>query len=84
MVSFNNWIKMSPQANSANEFVRTLSANWKTGRGRLTRATIEARALTMKLPTGTGQSAWDRFEVETRGAPAALAAPEPKTYEQPC
>ncbi len=40
---------------------------WQAKRGRMTRRTVEARAVGYGLPAGTGEAAWDAFIAARRG-----------------
>lgn len=59
-VSFNQWLSLQTSGDHA-----PLAAKWKTQRGRLTRASVEARAVELGLPAGAGGTAFDHYLTAT-------------------
>ena len=57
-MSFNQWIKALTDTTSK---YAELGVHWVVGRGRLTRTSVEARALSYGMPEGAGASAWDAW-----------------------
>lgn len=57
-LSFNDWI--DAYAGEDVERLR-LASFWKRSRGRLTRDTVERRAVEYGCQTGTGHKAWDAY-----------------------
>lgn len=60
-MSFNDWLDQY----SGDDVERLrLASFWKRSRGRLTRETVERRALDLRCPPGTGYAAWDAYIAE--------------------
>jgi hypothetical protein len=63
--SFNQWINTKLCA-GATPALRELESSWKSRPGRLTRESVEKRAMAeYGAPAGTGYAAWDLFQAET-------------------
>jgi hypothetical protein len=64
-MSFNKWINM-PGTAYETPALAELARSWESRPGRLTRESVEKRAVAeYGAPAGTGYAAWDLFQVET-------------------
>jgi hypothetical protein len=65
---------------TALETVTPFSTIWVSKRGRLSRDSVEKRALALFMPPGTGFAAWDAF-IEARNRQVAAECMSPDTLQ---